>query len=130
LPPNWVDNELGSFVETIPYSDSVEATNSPTYTVSAGSLPSGITLNSETGLVSGTPTTVDQAFSFTITATNSDGFISQAFSGTVQPDLGGGIKLYDGSAWGNKEIYAYDGEAWVLGRVHRYNGNIWVKSLF
>ena len=87
-------------------------------------------MNSSTGLVSGTPTTVGQTFSFTIRALNADGSITQAFNGTVQPDLGGGIKLYDGTAWGNKEIYAYDGEAWVQGRVYRYNGTIWVKSLF
>jgi hypothetical protein len=93
-----------------------------------GTLPTGIThLN---GALTGTPTTVNQAFNFTITATNDDGFVSQAFSGTVQPDLGGGIKVFDGATWGNKEIYAYDGAEWVLGRVHRYNGSIWVKSLF
>lgn len=130
LPPNWIDNELGSFVETVLYSDSVVATNSPTYSVITGALPTGITLNSSTGLVSGTPTTVGQVFSFTIRAQNADGSVTQAFSGTVQPDLGGGIKLYDGTGWSNKEIYAYDGEAWVQGRVYRYNGNIWVKSLF
>jgi hypothetical protein len=129
LVPNWLDDELGSFVETIDYEDSVAATNSPTYAVSSGSLPTGISLNSSTGLVFGTPTVVNQPYDFTIRASNADGFIDQRFTGSVQPDLGGGIKVFSGT-WGNKEIYVYDNNAWVLGKIHRFNGNIWVKSLF
>jgi hypothetical protein len=79
--------------------------------------------------VYGTPTIVNEPFSFTIRAFNTDGDITQTFSGTVQPDLGGGIKVFSGT-WGNKEIYVYDNNAWVLGKIHRYNGTIWVKSLF
>ncbi len=131
LVPNWIDNTLGNFVNGVEFSDSVSATNSPTYSVTAGSLPAGISLNSSTGLVSGTPTgSVGTAYSFTITATNSDGTISQAFSGTIQPDLGGGIKLFDGTTWENKEIYVYNGTTWVLGRLFVYSGTAWIKSVF
>lgn len=131
LVPNWIDNTLGNFVNNVEFSDSVSATNSPTYSVTAGSLPAGITLNSSTGLVSGTPSgAVGTAYSFTITATNSDGTVSQAFSGTIQPDLGGGIKLFDGTAWNNKEIYVYDGTTWVLGRLYVYSGTAWIKSVY
>jgi hypothetical protein len=131
LVPNWTDNILGSFVDNVEYSDSVIATNSPTYSVTAGTLPAGITLNSSTGLVSGTPTGgVGTAYSFTITATNTDGTVSQAFSGTIQPDLGGGIKLFDGTDWSNKEIYVYDGTTWVLGRLYVYSGTAWIKSVY
>lgn len=131
LVPNWIDNTLGNFVNGVEFSDSVSATNSPTYSVTAGSLPAGITLNSSTGLVSGTPIgAVGTAYSFTITATNSDGTISQAFSGTIQPDLGGGIKLFDGTTWDNKEIYVYDGSTWVLGRLYVYSGTAWIKSVY
>lgn len=131
LVPNWTDNVLGSFVDNVEYSDSVIATNSPTYSVTAGTLPAGITLNSSTGLVSGTPTGgVGTAYSFTITATNASGTVSQAFSGTIQPDLGGGIKLFDGTTWDNKEIYAYDGTTWVLGRLYVYSGTAWIKSVY
>jgi len=131
LVPNWTDNILGSFVDNVEYSDSVIATNSPTYSVTAGTLPAGITLNSSTGLVSGTPTGgVGTAYSFTITATNASGTVSQAFSGTIQPDLGGGIKLFDGTDWSNKEIYVYDGTTWVLGRLYVYSGTAWIKSVY
>jgi len=49
------------------------AANSPTsYALASGSLPGGITLNSSTGLLSGTPT-VDGTFAPTFTATNTAG---------------------------------------------------------
>ena len=40
-----------------------------TYAVAAGSLPSGLTLNTSTGQITGTPT-AGGAYSFTITATD------------------------------------------------------------
>lgn len=42
-----------------------------TYTISAGSLPTGLSLNSETGEISGTPTAVD-TYVFTVTSTDSN----------------------------------------------------------
>lgn len=131
LPPNWIDNQLGSFITGVEYSDSVSASNSPTYSVSSGTLPAGTSLNSSTGVVSGTPTgSVGTSYSFTITATNSDGSISQAFSGSIQPDLGGNLKLYADGAWSDKEVYVYDGTTWVRGTVYLYNGTAWSKSVF
>lgn len=62
-----------------PYSFPVTATGSPapTYTVTSGSLPAGLTLNGTTGVISGTPTTPGSA-TFTITATNGTGPDSSA----------------------------------------------------
>jgi hypothetical protein len=127
LPPNWIDNQLGSFIDDNVYSDSVVATNSPTYALT-GTLPTGISHSG--GLVSGTPTVVNQAFNFTITASNADGSVSQTFSGTVQPDLGGGIKVFSGTAWDNKLIHAYVDDAWVEGTLFMFNGSVWAKSVF
>ena len=54
----------------VAFSHQVVATNSPSsYTVASGSLPPGITLNSSTGLISGTPTNVG-AYTANITASN------------------------------------------------------------
>jgi hypothetical protein len=67
-----------------------------TYTVSP-SLPSGITLNSTTGLISGTPSTVQSSTTYTLTATNDLGNSTATFTITVTeiPSSGGGV---DGGA--------------------------------
>ena len=66
------------------YSDSVVANGSPapTYSVTAGALPDGLSLNPTTGAVTGTPTTAGP-YSFEVTATNGGGAFPQTFTGTV-----------------------------------------------
>lgn len=131
--PVWVDNTIGAFSANIPYSDSVSATNADSYSISAGALPSGISLSSG-GSLSGTPTVAQQAYSFTIRATNSSNglFVTQAFSGTVggsdQP-----IKVYAGLAypgnidgWVNATVRVYDGSNWVTPIIKVYNGASWI----
>jgi hypothetical protein len=83
--PTWSVNTLGDFLDSVSYSDSVSATARPaaTYSVSAGSLPPGISLNTSNGTFSGTPSGAGNAFSFTITATNAAGSVSQSFSGNI-----------------------------------------------
>ncbi|MGA1578595.1 MAG: putative Ig domain-containing protein, partial [Steroidobacteraceae bacterium] len=55
-----------------------------TYSVSAGALPAGLTLNGSTGVISGTPTVFGD-FSFTVTATDADGRVgSQAYTLTIE----------------------------------------------
>ena len=65
------------------YSQSVVATGGSgtfTYAISAGTLPAGVSLNSASGLVSGTPTTAGAA-NFTVTATDTLGATgSRAYS--------------------------------------------------
>ena len=69
------------------YSQTITASGIPagpyTFTVSAGTLPPGLTL-ATSGLLSGTPTTPG-AFSFTVEAANGPGPASQAYSVTVAP---------------------------------------------
>lgn len=63
------------------------------YAVTAGSLPAGIVLDAATGALSGTPHH-SGAWSFTITATAEEVTASQAFSGTVAPQLAAtGVEL-------------------------------------
>ena len=54
----------------------------PTYSVSAGALPAGLTLNPTTGAITGTPTS-SGPYSFTVSATNSAGTDAKAFTGTI-----------------------------------------------
>jgi len=84
FPPSWIDNTLGTITYGVAYSDGVEADGSPTptYSISSGALPTGLSLNSTTGAVTGTPNTAG-SFSWQITATNTVGSVSQSFSRTV-----------------------------------------------
>ncbi len=58
-----------------------------TYSVSAGALPAGLTLNASTGVLAGTPTAAATS-SFTLQATASNGVIgTRAYSVTINPSI-------------------------------------------
>ena len=82
--PDWVTpaGSIGSFPSQIPMTFTFVATpelpaTAITYTVLSGSIPSGLSLNSETGILSGTPATVgeDTTYNFAVRAT--DDFIDE-----------------------------------------------------
>jgi hypothetical protein len=66
------------------YSDAVSAAGypAPTYSVTGGALPGGLSLNGTSGAITGTPTTAG-AWSVTITATNTYGSAPATFTGTT-----------------------------------------------
>lgn len=74
------------------YSETISAQGgvSPyTFAVASGSLPAGLSLNTSTGVISGTPTTAGTS-SFTIKATDTNGSTGTTnFSITVAPASGG-----------------------------------------
>ena len=86
--PVWqtASGSLGSFTEEIAMSVSATATDSDstiTYTLASGSsLPTGITLNSSSGLISGTLPTISSntTYNFTINASDGVNTIPRAFS--------------------------------------------------
>lgn len=86
LPPSpaWTDQTLAIFTAGDPYSDGVVSTYATEYSIFSGSLPSGITLNTVTGTLSGTPTQSNESYSFTIKASAPGGQVTKAFSGTVR----------------------------------------------
>ncbi len=65
----------------VAYSHTYTASGSPapTFSVTSGALPSGLSLNSSSGVLSGTPTAAG-TFTGVVTATNSAGSATQAFS--------------------------------------------------
>jgi LPXTG-motif cell wall-anchored protein len=70
------------------YSQTLAATGTGpiTFAVTAGALPAGLVLDPATGVISGTPTTIETA-SFTITATGADGASDTAFTIAIGASL-------------------------------------------
>ncbi len=74
----------------VAYSQTVVATNgtgTKTFSISAGSLPTGLSLNAGTGVISGTPT-VANSYNFTVMATDSVGATTdQAYTVVINPAI-------------------------------------------
>ena len=77
--PDWVTTagSIGTFPSQVPMTFTFEATpklpaTAITYTVLSGTIPTGLTLNSETGVLSGTPGIVgsDTTYNFAVRATD------------------------------------------------------------
>lgn len=60
-----------------------------TFGISAGTIPAGLSINSSTGAISGTPTG-SGAYNFTVQGTNDFGNDTQQFTGTITAAGGGG----------------------------------------
>lgn len=82
--PDILTTALNTLTHGVAFSQSLSVTGSSpiTWSVTAGTLPAGITLATGTGTLSGTPTTPG-AYSFSLTATNVAGSDVQAYSGSV-----------------------------------------------
>ncbi len=72
----------GALTIGAPFSFAVASSASPTFAVTAGALPPGLTLAASSGVISGTPTTAGVA-NFTITATGTYGTNARAYSVTT-----------------------------------------------
>ncbi|MBI5090008.1 MAG: putative Ig domain-containing protein, partial [Actinobacteria bacterium] len=95
VAPAWTDSTLVPIRVGEAVVDGVAASGqpAPTYSVTAGSLPAGLSLDPTTGAITGTPTTVGP-YSFTITAGNGVGSAVVAhFSGSVAPATSAAIAL-------------------------------------
>lgn len=80
--PVWDVTSLAALRSGVTFSGSATATGATSYTITSGALPLGLSYNTATGAISGTPT-VAGPYSFTISATNSSGSRSQTFTGAV-----------------------------------------------
>jgi hypothetical protein len=128
--PVWIDQSVNQSQLSVgqSYSDAISSSNSALYEV-VGTLPTGISLNQNSGIISGTATAAG-TFTFSIRSYNgSSEYIStQSFSIQVI-DVGGRAFIYDGSQWVEKDLYTYTGSWNTRGTVYYYDGSQWQKSL-
>lgn len=82
--PEIVTTTLNTLTQDAAFSQTLSVNGTPpfTFSVSSGTLPTGLSLNTTTGTISGTPA-ASGSYSFTIQANNSVGSDTQAYSGTV-----------------------------------------------
>lgn len=81
--PTVTTTTLNALKDTVAFSQQLTATGNPvpTWSVTAGTIVSGLSLSSA-GLLSGAPDTAG-AYDFTVTATNSEGSDTQQYTGSV-----------------------------------------------
>lgn len=113
-----------SAIVGVVYNDEVTASNSPTYSVFSGSLPTGLTLNTSTGAITGTPTTPG-VFTFVIRASNGGGSVN---TGTLTITVTSGGKVWNGTAFVAGTTRVWNGTAFVAGVTKVWNGSTWVNA--
>src|SRR5439155_24324950 len=92
-PPSITTTTLSAGVQNLTYSTTLAAnggTTPYTWSITSGTLPSGLGLNSSTGVISGTPTVLGTS-SFTVQVTDANSqSATQGLSITIAPAGGGG----------------------------------------
>jgi hypothetical protein len=124
--PVFSDATVANGILGVSYSDGVVANNTISYAIASGSLPPGISLNTSTGAITGTPTQ-QGSFTFAITASGNGGSTSSGNltietlpPGNRRNELGFDVNLANAKR--------YDGTAWVnLSTMKRFDGTNWVN---
>jgi len=129
---SWADQILATSLVTqgVSYSDGVSVSAGPTVTYSlfSGSLPPGLSLNSSTGTITGTPTTPG-TYNFAVRATNGSNETINTNTLTITVEAGGGYaKIWNGSAWVDGTAYVRQSGQWVEGIIKLRNGGTWGDS--
>lgn len=123
--PVFSDNTVASAASIgVVYSDGVSASNSPSYSVVSGALPTGLTLNTGTGAITGTPTTPG-VFTFVIRASNGGGSVD---TGTLTITVTSAARVWNGTAFVPGLANVWNGTAFVSGIIKVWDGTNWVNT--
>lgn len=134
VAPNWTDSTIASTArvgET--YSDSVAASGTQPISYSASGLPSGLSINSSSGAITGTPAVGSQGV-YTVSLTASNGTSPNATATqTITVDRAfGEAHLYNGLNWetpGEVKVYNSSTSQWDAATLWTTaNGTTWTKS--
>jgi hypothetical protein len=103
------------------------------YAISSGSLPTGLTLNTSNGAITGTPADGSAGvYSFVISASGDGGTIYTNQLTLTVVDDGGKIRVYNGTTWVEGVPYVYDAstQTWVKSEAYTYNASTqtWDKT--
>lgn len=112
--PGWsgggTDVTLSNAMESISYLDGVAATNATSYDIASGSLPSGLSLNTSTGAITGTPADgTAGTYDLTITATGAGGSTTSST-----------ITLVVAKETGQLFVYNSGSSQWVKGTMNTF----------
>ena len=99
----------------VPFSYQIVALNATSFAQTAGTLPAGLTLNTTTGEISGTPTTIADATAVTLTATGAGGTGAE-FS--LEITIADPLNTFSGS---NPSLN--NSASWSLGQTPTASGN-------
>jgi hypothetical protein len=122
--PSFTDTTVASGTLRKAYSDGVSASNASSYSISSGSLPTGLSFNTSNGAITGTPTE-QGSFTFAITASGN----GTASSGNLTIQILPPGNRRNSSDFNSNLAVArrYNGTSWVnLTTMKRFNGTAWV----
>ena len=133
VPPSWSDNSIASTARVgEAYSDSISASGDQPMTYGATGLPSGLSINTSSGAITGTPAAGSQGvYSVGLSASNGSGSISASASITVDRAFGE-FHVWNGANWntpGEAFVYNSSTSEWVAATVWTTtDGTNWSKS--
>ena len=106
------------------YSDAVAASETASYSIFSGALPGGLTLNTTTGAITGTPNTPG-VFNFVIRATNVTGTRN---TGTLTITVTSGARVWNGTSFVSGTTRAWNGTAYVSTTTRVWSGTAWTTA--